>query len=68
MMGDTQCLLDISYPTDVPCPGSLPSSDLFSHFCDLCLSSYLHLLRVPVLLLKISRCLGNVVQSAVINL
>ena len=30
----------ISYPADVPCPGPLPSSDLFSHVCDLGLFSY----------------------------
>ena len=38
--GDTQCPSVISYPADVPCPGSLPSSDLFNHVYDLCLFSY----------------------------
>ena len=29
-----------SYPADVPSPGPLPSSDLFSYVCDLGLFSY----------------------------
>ena len=37
--GDTQCPSVISYPAGVPCPGPLPSSDLFNHVCDLCLFS-----------------------------
>ena len=46
---DTQCPSVISYPADVPCPGSLPSSDLFNHVCDLCLFSYQHVcFSVPV--------------------
>ena len=32
----------IPYPAYVPCPGSLKSSDLFNHVCDLCLFSYPH--------------------------
>ena len=35
-----QCPSVISYSTDVPCPGPLPSSDLFNHACDLGLFSY----------------------------
>ena len=35
-----QCPSVISYPADVPCPGSLPSSDLFNHVCDVCLFPY----------------------------
>ena len=38
--GDTQCPSFISHPADVPGPSPLPSSDLFSHVCDLCLFSY----------------------------
>ena len=34
------CPSVISYSTDVPCPGSLPSSDLFNHAYDLGLFSY----------------------------
>ena len=34
------CPSVISYPADVPCPGPLPSSDLFNHVCDLGLFSY----------------------------
>ena len=30
----------MSYSADVPCSGSLPSSDLFNHVCDLSLFSY----------------------------
>ena len=37
---DTQCPPVISYPADEPCPGPLPSSDLFNHACDLGLFSY----------------------------
>ena len=40
MVGDTQCPSVISYPADVPCPGPLPSSDLFNHVWDLGLFSY----------------------------
>ena len=47
--GDKQCLSVISYPADVPCPGPLPSSDLFNHICDLCLFSYPHVcFSVPI--------------------
>ena len=38
--GDTQCPSVISYPAYVPCPGPLPSYDLFNHVCDLGLVSY----------------------------
>ena len=38
--GDTQYLSVIPYSADVPCPGPLPSSDLFNHACDICLFSY----------------------------
>ena len=39
----------ISYPADVPCPGPLPSSDLFNHVCDHCIFSYLDIcFSVPV--------------------
>ena len=38
--GDTQCPSIISYHADVPCPGPLPSYNLFNHVCDLCLFSY----------------------------
>jgi len=34
------CPLVILYPADVPCPGPLPSSDLFNHACDVWLFSY----------------------------
>ena len=39
---DMQCPSVISYPADVPCPGPLPSSDLFNHVCNLCVFSYPH--------------------------
>ena len=39
-VSSTQCPSVISYPADAPCPGPLPSSDLFNHVCDLCLFSY----------------------------
>ena len=35
-----QCPSVIWYPADVPCPGPLPSSDLFNHVYDLGLFSY----------------------------
>ena len=39
----------IGYPADVPCPGPLPSSDLFHHVCELCLLSYLDIcFSVPI--------------------
>ena len=34
----SRCPSVILYPADVPCPGPLPSSDLFNHVCDLGLS------------------------------
>ena len=37
---DTQCPSVIWYPADMPCPGPLPSSDLFNHVWDLGLFSY----------------------------
>ena len=46
---------DASPPPSPPidaraCPGSLPSSDLFTHICDLCLSFYpsVNFFSVPV--------------------
>ena len=112
---DTQCPSVISYPADVPCPGPLPSSDLFNHVCDLGLFSFsevcfsirirvrvifnillfsifvcaaaslllawlvsshvsvpyviagnTHFKHVPMLSLKMSRCLGDADNPAVI--
>ena len=40
MVGDTQCPSVILYRGDVPCPGSLPYSDVLNHVCDLYLFSY----------------------------
>ena len=39
-MADMQCPSVISFVAEVPCPRPLPSSDLFSHVCDLCLCSF----------------------------
>ena len=36
--GDTQSPSFILYPANVPCPGPLPSSDLFNHVCNLVFS------------------------------
>ena len=55
-----QCPSVISYPADVPCPGPLPSSDLFNHVCDLCLFSYPDVcFSVPVV---VTSC--SILQSA----
>ena len=37
-----QCSSVIPYPANVPCPGPLPSSDLFNHMCDFGLFSFPH--------------------------
>ena len=36
-------------PADVPCPGPLPSSDLFNHVCDLGLFLPMCFFSVPVI-------------------